>query len=84
LPDPIPNRKEVKSMSDDFFDIGWEEMALAGALAEEMAEEAKERRKLEQESEIEESEYCCSECEPSEPCEPPDPPFEPPDEDPYP
>ena len=65
-------------MSDDFFDIGWEEMALAGSLAEEMAEAEKEKRKLEremgQESEIEEGDSCCDECEP---CEPPD-------EDPYP
>jgi hypothetical protein len=65
-------------MSDDFFDIGWEEMALAGSLAEEMADEERERRKLEQESEIEESACCC------EPCEPPEPTLEPPDEDPYP
>ena len=72
-------------MSDDFFDIGWEEMALLGSLAQELAEEDKERRKLEkemeQEPEIEESDCCCSE---SEPCEPPDPPFETPEEDPYP
>jgi hypothetical protein len=71
-------------MSDDFFDIGWEEMALAGSLAEEMADEERERRKLERESETEESDCCCHECEPCEPCEPPEPTLEPPDEDPYP
>ena len=75
-------------MSDDFFDIGWEEMALIGSLSEQLSDEERERRKLEkgmqQESEIEESDSCCDECEPCETCEPPDPPFEPPDEDPYP
>jgi len=68
-------------MSDDFFDIGWEEMALAGSLAEEMAEEAKERRRLEQETEIEESDCRCQECDP---CDTPEEPFKPPDEDQYP
>lgn len=44
---------------DDFFDdFGWEEMGMAGALAEEMAEEEKERRRLERELE-EEDESCC-------------------------
>jgi hypothetical protein len=55
-------------MSDDFFDIGWEEMALAGSLAEEM----RERRRLEQEKEQEEDCPCCSkDCDD----------FDPPDED---
>jgi len=69
LHDPIPKRKEVNPMSDDFFDIGWEEMALAGSLAEEMAEAEKERRKLERELEQDDCECCCE---------------DPPDEDPYP
>ena len=56
-------------MSDDFFDIGWEEMALAGSLAEEMAEEEKERLKRKQEMEQEDCDCCCE---------------DPPDEDPYP
>ena len=44
---------------DDFFDdFGWEEMGMAGALAEEMAEEERERRRLERE--LEEDESCCS------------------------
>ena len=39
---------------DDFFDdFGWEEMGMAGALAEEMAEEEKERLRLERELEKE-------------------------------
>ena len=43
----------------DFFDdFGWEDMGMAGALAEEMAEEEKERRRLERE--LEEDEFCCS------------------------
>jgi hypothetical protein len=68
-------------MCDDFFDIGWEEMAIAGALGETLAEEERERLRLEHEMEIEESDCCCQECEP---CDPADEPFEPPDEDPYP
>ena len=36
---------------EDFFDdFGWEEMGMAGALAEEMFEEEKERKRLEQEN----------------------------------
>ena len=34
-------------MCDDFFDIGWEEMAIAGALGETLAEEERERLRLE-------------------------------------
>ena len=48
-------------MCDDFFgDFGWEEMAMAGALGEEMAEEEKERLRLEREMEKEQEEcdYC--------------------------
>ena len=75
-------------MSDDVFDIGWQEMALIGSLSEQLSDEERERRKLEKEMEqeaaIEESDCCRDECEPCETCEPPDPPFEPPDEDPYP
>ena len=78
MPDPIPNRKEVNPMSDDFFDIGWEEMALAGSLAEEMAEEEKEKRRLESEMERDERDSCCEE---PDPCDLPDPPFDPPEED---
>jgi len=62
-------RKEVNPMSDDFFDIGWEEMALAGALSQEMAEEEEERLKRKREMEHEDCECCCE---------------DPPDEDPYP
>jgi hypothetical protein len=73
-------------MSDDFFDIGWEEMALLGSLAETLAEGEEERRRLEQETEGEEPDCCC--CEEPDPCEPPEEPLEPPDnpsdEDPYP
>ena len=58
-------------MSDDFLDIGWEEMALAGALSQEMADSERERRKLEKEVEQENCECC------SDPCDPPD-------EEPYP
>ena len=58
-------------MCDDFFDIGWEEMALAGSLAEEMADEERDRRKLEKEME-EDISCCCGDCEdfdpPDEPC----------------
>jgi hypothetical protein len=84
LPDQIQDRKEVNLMSDDFFDIGWEEMALAGSLAEEMAEEEKERlklkREMEQEAEKDECDCCCEECDP---CDPPDDePYAPPEEDP--
>ena len=38
---------------DDFFDdFGWEELGMAGALAEEMSEEEKERKRLEQENDF--------------------------------
>jgi hypothetical protein len=43
----------------DFDDFGWEEMGMAGAMAEEMAEEERERLRLERELE-EEDEFCCS------------------------
>ena len=56
-------------MSDDFFDIGWEEIALAGSLASEMLEAEKEKRKLEREMEQEDCDSCCE---------------DPSDEDPYP
>ena len=56
-------------MSDDFFDIGWEEMALAGALSQEMAEEEKERLRRKREMEQEDCDSCCE---------------DPSDEDPYP
>jgi hypothetical protein len=65
----IPKRKEVNQMIDDFFDLGWEAMALLGSLAEELAEEKLERLKRKQETEQEDSECCCE---------------DPPDEDPYP
>jgi len=63
------------------FDIGWEEMALAGSLAEEMAEEEKEKRRLEREMELDDCDNCCQD---PDLCDPPDPPFDPPEEDPYP
>jgi hypothetical protein len=69
LPNPIQKRKEVKSMSDDFFDIGWEEMALLGSLAETLAEGEKERRRLEMEMENEECDCCEGECDQSDPME---------------
>jgi len=69
-------------MIDDFFDIGWEEMALAGSLAEEMTEEEKERRKVERGTDLDQCDSCCEE---ADPCDlPDDKPYEPPDEDPYP
>ena len=55
-------------MCDDFFDIGWEEMALAGSLAEEIADEERDRRK--RETEMEEHHSCC--CEDCEDFDPPD------------
>jgi hypothetical protein len=62
-------------MSDDFFDIGWEEMALAGALSTEMADEERLRLKRLLEGEVDtECDCCCAEDEP----------FDPPDEEPYP
>ena len=40
---------------DDFFDdFGWEEMGMLGALAEEMSEDEKEKRRLEKELDMEE------------------------------
>ena len=56
-------------MSDDFLDIGWEEMALIGSLSEELADEERQRRKLEKE--MEQDDCCCDPCDP-------------PDEEPYP
>ena len=59
-------------MCDDF---GWMDVGLAGALAEEMAEEEKEKRRQEQEMEQEGECPCCSkDCDD----------FDPPDEDPCP
>ena len=58
-------------MSDDFCDIGWEEMALIGSLSEQISEEDRERRKLEKEMEQDDSDCCCDPCDP-------------PDEEPYP
>jgi len=66
-------------MCDDFFDIGWEEMALAGSLAEEIAEEEKEKRRLEREIDLDECDSCSQE---PDICDPPDPPFDPSEEDP--
>ena len=60
-------------MSDDFFDdFGWEDLALAGSLAETMADEEKERLRVERE--MEEEERCSKDCDL----------FNPPDKDPYP
>ncbi len=61
-------------MCDDFF--GWEEMAMAGALSEEMAEEEIERRRLEREMEKEQEDCdcCCKDYDI----------YNPPDNDPYP
>ena len=62
-------------MNDFFDDFGWEEMALAGALAEEMGEEKADRRRVKKEMEQEGECPCCSkDCDP---CDPPD-------EEPYP
>jgi len=58
-------------MSDDFFDTGWEEMAIAGSLSEELADEERQRRKLEKEMEQDDCDCCCDPCDP-------------PDEEPYP
>jgi len=56
----------------DGFD--WMDLALAGSLAEEMAEEERERLRLEQEAEADEKRCCCDDHDP----------FNPPDEDPFP
>ena len=62
-------------MCDDFFDdFGWEDLALAGSLAEAMAEEERERLKLEREAEAEDKPCCCDDHDP----------FNPSDEDPFP
>lgn len=64
-------------MCDDFFeDFGWEEMAMAGALSEEMTDEERERLRLEREMEKEQDECdcCCKEYDP----------FNLPDPDPFP
>lgn len=61
-------------MCDDLFDITWEEMAMAGSLAEEMREEERERRLLEQEFEDEDDDCLCDEYDP----------YNPSDDDPYP
>ena len=55
-------------MSDDFFDIGWEEMALAGSLAEEMADEERERLRRKQEMEEDDCECCCEDPPDEDPC----------------
>jgi len=68
-------------MSDDFFDIGWEGMALAGSLAEEMADEERERLRRKREMEVDDSKCCYEEYDP---CDLFKEPFDPPDEDPYP
>ena len=55
-------------MDDDFFDIGWEEMALIGSLSETLADGEREMRRLEKEMEQEDCD-CCSEDPPDEePC----------------
>ena len=46
-------------MIDDFFDLGWEAMALLGSLTEELAEEKVERLKRKQEME---HEVACPAC----------------------
>jgi len=55
-------------MDDDFFGLGWEQMALAGSLAEEMADEERGKRKLEKEMEQEDCECCCEDPPDEEPC----------------
>ena len=55
-------------MSDDFLDIGWEEMALIGSLSEQLSEEERERRKLEKEMEQEDCECCCEDPPDEDPC----------------
>lgn len=45
-------------------DFGWEEMAVAGSLAEEMAEEERERRRIERELCREEDELDKDDAEP--------------------
>ena len=52
-------------MCNDFsHDFGREDMALAGSLAEEMAEEEKERMRLEQEMQAEDEPCCCKDSDP--------------------
>jgi hypothetical protein len=55
-------------MTDDFFDIGWEAMALLGSLAEELAEEKVERLRQKQEMEPDDCDYCCENPPDEEPC----------------
>ena len=55
-------------MSDDFFDIGWEEMALIGSLSETLADEERERRKRKQETEQEDCDCCCEDPPDKDPC----------------
>ncbi len=62
-------------MCDDFFDdFGWEDLALATSLAESIADEEKERLRIERDMEKEDDESCCKDSDP----------FDPPDEDPFP
>jgi hypothetical protein len=56
----------------DFDDFGWEDMGIAGALAEEMAEEEKERRRLEREMEPDSWDSCCDKDDGSIPPDPED------------
>ena len=55
-------------MIDDFFDLGWEAMALLGSLAEELAEEKIERLKRKQEMEREDCECGCEDPPDEDPC----------------
>ena len=55
-------------MIDDFFDLGFEAMALLGSLAEELAEEKVERLKRKQEMEQEDCDCCCEDPPDEEPC----------------
>jgi hypothetical protein len=51
-------------MSDDFFgDFGWEDIGLAGAMAEEMTDEERERMRLELEMEGDDEPRCCNDDE---------------------
>ena len=55
-------------MIDNFFDLGWEAMALLGSLAEELAEEKMERLKRKREMEQEDCDCCCEYPPDEEPC----------------
>jgi hypothetical protein len=47
----MTDRIDLERRTMDFDDLGWQDMAIAGALAEEMTEAERERMRLEREAE---------------------------------